>query len=109
MLQMLSPVVPERTWKPSLELLIRLLYEKETLTYIILVHLDIILTAEVVDTVFVCIGAGITGCRASGIGRLIGKVATVDCIEEWYSMFCRHVLNTLTQAHSSTQGKVHSH
>ena len=35
------------------------------------------LTAEVVGAVLVCVGAGFTGFRASGIGRLIGKVPTV--------------------------------
>ena len=36
------------------------------------------LTAEVVGAVLVCVGTRFTGFRASGIGRLIGKVPTVE-------------------------------
>ena len=34
-----------------------------------------ILTAEVLSAVLVCVGAGFTGFRACGVGRLAGKVA----------------------------------
>ena len=36
------------------------------------------LTAEVVGAVLVCVGTGFTGCGASRIGWLIGKVPTVE-------------------------------